>query len=175
MIGQANVQTDRQREQLYIYICHVKEKKINIIAHCQAFFVKDYGTVLRGREPQMWSCWFYLCIMFCSIFVWESYLRCLPFQILYNELEFHWLYKLPIEPLGKHLYHLFIFCSLLIFSLIWNNYSMLTLIYACTRFSICARPVSAGTRSYVLSVADKIRSISVENRGVADIPRSGES
>ena len=112
--------------------------------------------------PQMLPCKLYLCIMYCPMFVWESYLRCLTFQILYNELGLHWLYKLPIEPPWKHLhhfYHLFIFCSLLIFRLIWNKYSILRLIDACTRFSICARLASAGTRSYVLSVADKIHKV----------------
>ena len=69
------------------------------------------------------------------------------------------------------------------FRVIWNKYSILTLIDACTRFSICARPASAGTRSYVLSVADKYMSSQVragrfkgvENRGVADMPRSSKS
>ena len=108
---------------LYVYfICWAK------IAHCQVFFVKDYGTVLRGNlaTTDVILLALFNCVSFCLIFVWESYLRCLPFQILYNELRLHWLYKLPIEPPGKHLYHfyhLFIFCSLLIFRLIWNKYS----------------------------------------------------
>ena len=43
------------------------------------------------------------------------------FLILYNELWLYWLYKLPIEPPGNH------------------QYSILKLIDAFTRFSICGK------------------------------------
>ena len=112
----------------HVYLDTFVELRLLIVKHFLLSTMEQCWE--ETMPPQMWSCWLHLCIMYCPMFVWESYLRCLPFQILYNELGLHWLYKLAKEPPGKHLYHLFIFCSLLIFRLIWNKYSMLTLIDA---------------------------------------------
>ena len=55
------------------------------------------------------------------IFVWESYLRCLTFQILYNELGLHRLYKLPKES---------IFIIYLSFVLCWySDWSGISILY----------------------------------------------
>ena len=55
--------------------------------------------------------------------------------------------------------------------------------YVCDRFSTCQRPDVAGKWFYIISVTDKYMSSQVragrfqgvENRGVADMSRSGES
>jgi len=135
------------------FIYHEKE-----YVELRLLIVKHF--LLRTME----QCWEETDVILLALFVYPVLFQSLyenhiwdVYHFRYYTMRLQWLYKLPKEPPGKHLYHLFIFCSLLIFRLIWNKYSMLTLIDACTRFSICARPASAGTR------------------GVANMPRSGES
>ena len=69
----------------HVYLDTFVELRLLIVKHFLLSTMEQCWE--ETMPPQMWSCWLHLCIMYCPMFVWESYLRCLQFQILYNELD----------------------------------------------------------------------------------------